>query len=480
MDPDRKPIALIPMRGGSKGIPKKNIKLLHNRPLCDWVIKSAIDSNIFDQIWVTTDDEEIARISKQSGAKVHMRDPQTATDNAPTSLAITDFITKQNISLNTNLFLIQATSPFTLPSDFQKAHKLYCNNKADGLVTCINMHHFRWGKHNNILGQPLNYNIYNRPRRQDWEGEYIEDGSFYILKLSEFMKTKGIPPNNNTAIYVMPHSRPLEIDEPLDFVLMETLAKNGYGYQKVSSKYVISLDIGGTNIRSGIVKDNNVLNYQRDFSDNKDNNLMDKINAHVKRQKEYAQLNGYNITGIGISTGGIVDPDTNTIHESVNIDNWNQIVIPKYIDDLPVRMQNDGNCSLLAEIKKNNLDVNVDNIVVMTIGTGVGIGISINGKIINNSECGKIFEEILSGPRFDSDNLQKMEKLAIQFANELVKLTELLCLNIIIINGFVKEYTTVIKTMVDHYNNNLRGFYKCQITVSDLNNQGLIGAHHLF
>lgn len=480
----KKLLAVIPARGGSKGIPKKNIKKLLKRPLCDWVISSAIKSNLFDEIWVSTDDSEIAEESIKSGAKVHFRNKESAIDTAPTNLAILDFINNNNnninINKNTDLFLIQATSPFTMPQDFVKAYYIYLNNNSDGLITCINTHQFRWGKYNNKKGQPLNYNIYNRPRRQDWEGEYIEDGSFYIIKISEFIKSHGIPPNNNTSIYVMPYSRVLEIDEPIDFEIAEKLALNGLGYHP-KYKNIIVLDIGGTFIRSAISINNKLLNIIQSDSENKDNILLDKIKQQIKEQLKYSKENKYKIEGIGISTGGIVDSENNTIKESINIDNWDNIKIPNKIKNIRIKIENDGNCSLLAEIEDKKL-TKYNNIIGLIIGTGVGVGIKINNKIINNSECGKIFEELLKSSELDinKNNKSYMENIGLTFANELIKLTELLCVEKIIINGFINKYPLIINSLIINFKKNLRKFYKCDIIISHLNNQGLLGASLLF
>ena len=104
-------IALIPARGGSQGIPRKNVRELCHRPLISWVIESALQSGIFDEIWVSTDDDEIARVSKEWGANVHRRHPETATNEASTESAMLDFLKHHTSEF---ICLIQATSPLTL------------------------------------------------------------------------------------------------------------------------------------------------------------------------------------------------------------------------------------------------------------------------------------------------------------------------------------------------------------------------------
>ena len=90
--PSERIVAVIPARGGSVSIPKKNIKSLAGRPLIDWVIKPALQSGVFAEVWVSTDDDEIEKIALACGAKVHRRSPSTATSTASTESALVDFV----------------------------------------------------------------------------------------------------------------------------------------------------------------------------------------------------------------------------------------------------------------------------------------------------------------------------------------------------------------------------------------------------
>ena len=133
---------MIPARGGSVSIPKKNIKPLAGRPLIDWVIRPALDSGIFDEVWVSTDDDGIAEVALQCGAKVHRRAPETATATASTESAIKDFVDAH--PAYDYLCLIQATSPLLTPTDFIEGIKLMQETGADSLVTAVRFHRFLW------------------------------------------------------------------------------------------------------------------------------------------------------------------------------------------------------------------------------------------------------------------------------------------------------------------------------------------------
>ena len=111
-------VAFVPARGGSVSIPKKNIKLLCGRPLIDWLVKPAQRSGVFAEVWVSTDDDSIAAIAVEIGAKVHRRAAATAASAASTESAMADFVAahpEYDI-----LCLVQATSPFIVPEDFVK------------------------------------------------------------------------------------------------------------------------------------------------------------------------------------------------------------------------------------------------------------------------------------------------------------------------------------------------------------------------
>ncbi|MDK2972711.1 MAG: hypothetical protein PWP23_2466 [Candidatus Sumerlaeota bacterium] len=212
-------IALIPLRGGSMSIPRKNIRPLAGRPLCDWVIRAAMDSGVFAQVWVSTDDDEIAAVAARCGALVHRRAPETATATASSESALLDFAKACDWDFDV-LALVQATSPLTRPEDFRAAAALFEERGADSLVTTARQHRFRWQSD----GTPLNYDPVARPRRQDWSGELVENGAFYFTH-RQLLRDTGCRLGGVVAVHEMAPVTAFEIDEPDDWYMLESLAR---------------------------------------------------------------------------------------------------------------------------------------------------------------------------------------------------------------------------------------------------------------
>lgn len=231
-------LAFIPLRGGSLSIPRKNIKPLAGRPLCDWTIAACLASGVFDEVWVSTDDDEIAAVAAKCGARVHRRSPETATATASTESAMLDFAAKHpGFAV---MALVQATSPLTLPQHFQEARAQFEAAQADSLVTVTRRHGFRWSAE----GQALNYEPARRPRRQDWPGELVENGAFYFTR-QEVLTGQRCRLGGRMATYLMPGHTAFEIDEPDDWLILEALVRR-HGYYPPRRKVrLLALDADG-------------------------------------------------------------------------------------------------------------------------------------------------------------------------------------------------------------------------------------------
>lgn len=217
-----KPIAIIPARGGSKSIPKKNIKKLNGIPLIFYCLKAALNSKIFSKIFVTTDCAEIAEeVVKKYSEKIQIlpRSPITATDTASTESVLLEIL--PNLTCE-EIFLIQATSPFVEKEDFQKAYKFYQENHFDTLLTCTRQKRFLWEVDQKFISKSINYDHRIRPRRQDFEGYLVENGCFYIFKKEPFLKNK-VRLFDKIGIYEMEEANYLEIDEPIDWEIATTI-----------------------------------------------------------------------------------------------------------------------------------------------------------------------------------------------------------------------------------------------------------------
>lgn len=241
----RKPrvVAFVPARGGSVSIPKKNIKPLLGRPLLDWVVQPAIDSGVFDEVWVSTDCDLIAAAAHKSGALVHRRAAETATATASTESAMKDFVDSHpDYDV---LCLIQATSPLLTPADFVDGWKLMRAQQADSLVTAVRAHRFLWtvdAKTGEAKAQ--NYDPVKRPRRQDWNGELVENGAFYMTTRKTW-ETYGCRLGGKIALHEMDEHTFVELDSPTDWLIVSHIAAtHGYFPKGVARPAVDGDDAG--------------------------------------------------------------------------------------------------------------------------------------------------------------------------------------------------------------------------------------------
>ena len=209
-------VALIPLRGGSKGVPEKNIKLLNNKPLCAWVIESACKTNLIDEVYISTDSEKIHDVVLDLGLKVKIlkRSDDLSTDEATTEAVVLDFMKRVPFDV---LVTIQATSPLLQSEDLTMALKNFRQNGFDSMISVNMLKQFLWNKD----GTPYNYDPRKRPRRQEISGEIIENGSFYISKRETIKKTS-CRIGGKIGFYKMSPDDSHEIDEFIDFEIAAT------------------------------------------------------------------------------------------------------------------------------------------------------------------------------------------------------------------------------------------------------------------
>jgi len=212
-------IAFIPARGGSKSILQKNIKVFCGKPLIFWNLQELQNSDV-DEIIVATDSDEIKSIVNAfnfSKVKVYNRSKENAQDVSSTESVMLEYIDSSNISNEDTFMLVQATSPFTQSVHFNEGIELF--KQHDTILTCCESKRFSWRN-----GKALNYDIYNRPRRQDHKGILIENGAFYISSVADIKSTKNRI-SGDIGIYEMPEYTYTEIDEPEDWIVAESLMK---------------------------------------------------------------------------------------------------------------------------------------------------------------------------------------------------------------------------------------------------------------
>ncbi len=218
-------IAIIPARGGSKGVPRKNVRLLGDKPLIAHSILDAKESQYTDKVYVSTDDLEIAEVSRQYGAEIINRPNQLAGDTASSESALIHALSeieKTDISPDLVVFL-QCTSPLRTGIDIDKAIAKLKAENADSLLSVSPSHRFLWEEVAGVA-KSINYDYRDRPRRQDMQPQYVENGSIYIFKpwvLKEFGNRLG----GKISLFIMSEAASWEIDSALDLEIAESLMK---------------------------------------------------------------------------------------------------------------------------------------------------------------------------------------------------------------------------------------------------------------
>lgn len=220
-------VALIPARGGSKGIPKKNIINLNGYPLIYYTIEASKKTSI-NEIWVSTDDEEIKNIALNYGAKVIDRPPELSTDKSSSEDALLHFA--ENVDFDILVF-IQNTSPMLKSEDINKGIDKIINEEYDSIISLsIANDLLMWNE--NI--KPINYDLMSRGRRQERKDLYIENGAFYITKRECLLESK-CRISGKIGFVQIPYWRSFQIDDYDDLDGISKLMVQNYG-EKYGSK----------------------------------------------------------------------------------------------------------------------------------------------------------------------------------------------------------------------------------------------------
>lgn len=243
-----KVIAFIPVRGGSKSIPLKNIKPLCGKPLVCWNIEALEACPQVDEVIVATDSDEIWKTVESRNYKkatLYRRSAENACDTASTESVMLEYIKYANLPASDIFMLVQATSPLTESVNFSEALQKYSTGEYDSMLTCVRNYRFFW----NEDGSSMNYDYMNRPRRQNFSGMLMENGAFYINTVGRIL-SNGNRLGGKIGIYEMPEYTATEIDEPDDWMILEKLMRKYKSeFQKPSIKPSIKLfvtDIDGT------------------------------------------------------------------------------------------------------------------------------------------------------------------------------------------------------------------------------------------
>jgi N-acylneuraminate cytidylyltransferase len=218
--------AVIPARGGSKGVLKKNIRLLNGKPLITYTIEAAKNSKFLDSILVATEDEEIASIAKKSNVDIVMINPEMAQDKSPLDPVYEYTIREvEKRGKKTDVaMLLQPTSPLRDEENIDGAIQTFFRKNADSLVSAKIYQGFLWSEDGNGA-RPLNYDPKNRPLRQERSPLYREQGAIYMTK-KELLFNEHCRLGGKVALYVMSDEKSANIDSIKDFEKVEKLLEN--------------------------------------------------------------------------------------------------------------------------------------------------------------------------------------------------------------------------------------------------------------
>lgn len=216
-------VAIIPARGGSKGVPKKNIKELNGKPLIAYSIEHALATATVDKVVVSTDCDEIAEISIQCGAEVIKRPEGISGDFASSEDALIHSV-KELKSAEwdaTHVVFLQCTSPIRKENDIGDCLDLVLSGGFDSALTVVENHKFLWRTDSNNIATPVNYDPHHRKMRQEIS-EYQENGSIYVMKTVDLLNTQ-CRLNGRVGVHVMGEETGYEIDTLIDFKILEQL-----------------------------------------------------------------------------------------------------------------------------------------------------------------------------------------------------------------------------------------------------------------
>lgn len=224
-------VAFIPVRGGSKSIPLKNIKPIGGKPLVYWTVKAACACKYIDRVYVATDSDIIKDTVENfkngvetklfTKAEVIGRSAESSSDTATTELSMIEFAGNYEFD---NIALIQATSPLLKASDLDHGFEAFMTDGTDSVLSVVRQKRFHWDNDDNGYVYPTNYDVFQRPRRQEFKGYLVENGAFYISSKAGLLKYKNRVSGNIKAVE-MNEDTFFEIDELTDWIIIEALMK---------------------------------------------------------------------------------------------------------------------------------------------------------------------------------------------------------------------------------------------------------------
>ena len=232
-------VAFIPVRGGSKSIPLKNIRKICGKPLVYWTVNAACSCKYIDKVYVATDSsiikETVESFKIDDGSALFSklcvigRSAESASDTASTESAMLEFAEAYDFD---NIVLIQATSPLLSGDDLNKGFLEFEKPSTDSVLSVVRQKRFHWDVNEEGNAYPTNYDVFKRPRRQEFKGYFVENGAFYITSKKSLIESRNRV-SGNIHIVEMDEDSFFEIDEPSDWIIIEALMRRrGFGAEK--------------------------------------------------------------------------------------------------------------------------------------------------------------------------------------------------------------------------------------------------------
>lgn len=220
-------VTIVPARGGSKGIPQKNLRKILGVPLVTISIQHAIEALMVDRVIVSSDDDEIEATALQAGAEVIRRPKNISGDTASSESALLHVLCELNMRGETEpdlVVFLQATSPIRTPDDVDAAVKVLLEGDYDSVFSASPTHGFLWELRDGVAN-PLTYNPVSRPMRQQMTEQVVENGSIYVFK-PWVLRDGGARLGGRIGIYRMGFLEALQIDEPEDLELAQRILES--------------------------------------------------------------------------------------------------------------------------------------------------------------------------------------------------------------------------------------------------------------
>lgn len=219
-------IAIIPARGGSKGLPRKNVRDFMGEPLVGRAVRIALESEVFDRVIVNTDDDEIGKAAEKAGAKVLLRPEELGTDSAEVDPLIQWSLEQLGIDETSEevVALLYCTAPLREPNDIRTAVTKVVDGEFDSVLSLVETSDYLWRRNEGVF-EPTNYIPSQRAARQEekWN-QFKENKAVYAFKAKDLLKS-GCRLNGRIGSILMEADRSIDIDTLEEFRIAEAIAR---------------------------------------------------------------------------------------------------------------------------------------------------------------------------------------------------------------------------------------------------------------